>query len=148
LPALVRGMFVDVKIQTQPKRALVLLPKLAVRPGGQVWAFEADESLLSEKKISESMSTEVAQSLPKVVDWTVGRVRVFSGVKTISLVKVPDVENRDFENRDVASREFWVAEALEGVTPGVSLVTTPLANLIGDGTDQVRTPKQVEGIQP
>jgi len=132
-----------VKIQTQPKRALVLLPKLAVRPGGQVWAFEADESLLSEKKISDSMSTEVAQSLPKVVDWTVGRVRVFSGVKTISLVKVPDVENRD-----VASREFWVAEALEGVTPGVSLVTTPLANLIGDGTDQVRTPKQVEGIQP
>jgi hypothetical protein len=173
LPALVRGMFVDVKIQTQPKRALVLLPKLAVRPGGQVWAFEADESLLSEKKISESMSTEVAQSLPKVVDWTVGRVRVFSGVKTITLVKVPafensdvensdvensdvensdvensDVENRDDENRDLASREFWVAEALEGVTPGVSLVTTPLANLIGDGTDQVRTPKQVEGIQP
>jgi sirohydrochlorin ferrochelatase len=74
------------------------------------------------------------------------------------LVKVPafensdvenrDDENRDDENRDVASREFWVAEALEGVTPGVSLVTTPLANLIGDGTDQVRTPKQVEGIQP
>jgi hypothetical protein len=114
------------------------------------------------------MSTEVAQSLPKVVDWTVGRVRVFSGVKTITLVKVPafensdvensdvensdvensDVENRDDENRDLASREFWVAEALEGVTPGVSLVTTPLANLIGDGTDQVRTPKQVEGIQP
>jgi len=153
LPALVRGMFVDVKIQTQPKRALVLLPKLAVRPGGQVWAFEADESLLSEKKISDSMSTEVAQSLPKVVDWTVGRVRVFSGVKTISLVKVPDVENRDDENRDlasrdVASREFWVAEALEGVTPGVSLVTTPLANLIGDGTDQARAPKQVEGFQP
>jgi hypothetical protein len=99
------------------------------------------------------MSTEVAQSLPKVVDWTVGRVRVFSGVKTISLVKVPDVENRDVENRDVenrgvASREFWVAEALEGVTPGVSLVTTPLANLIGDGTDQARAPKQVEGVQP
>ena len=138
LPALVRGMFVDVKIQTQPKRALVLLPKLAVRPGGQVWAFEADESLLSTKKISESMSTEAAQALPKIVDWTVGRVKVVSGIKTISLVRVPDLDNK----------EFWVAEAIEGVAPGVSLVTTPLANLIGDGTDQAKAPKQVLGSQP
>ena len=116
----------------------MLLPKLAVRPGGQVWAFEADESLLSTKKISESMSTEAAQALPKIVDWTVGRVKVVSGIKTISLVRVPDLDNK----------EFWVAEAIEGVAPGVSLVTTPLANLIGDGTDQAKAPKQVLGSQP
>jgi multidrug efflux pump subunit AcrA (membrane-fusion protein) len=138
LPALVRGMFVDVKIQTKPKRSLVLLPKLAVRPGGQVWVFEPDESLMSGKKISETVSESAAENLPTVLDWTAGRVRVVNGVKTINVVRVPTLENR----------EYWVAEAIEGLQVDSLLVTTPLANLIGDGTDQVKAPKAMKGSNP
>lgn len=138
LPALVRGMFVDVKIQTKPKRALVLLPKLAVRPGGQVWMFEPDEGLLSGKSVRESANKEGAESLPTILDWTAGRVRVISGVKTINVVRVPALQDR----------EYWVAEAIEGVPVGSLMVTTPLANLIGDGTDQVKAPKATNGSNP
>lgn len=138
LPALVRGMFVDVKIQTKPKRSLVLLPKLAVRPGGQVWVFEPDETLISTKKLSESVSNAAAETLPTVLDWTAGRVRVVNGVKTISVVRVPILENR----------EYWVAEANDGLRVDSMLVTTPLANLIGDGTDQVKAPKATKGNNP
>ncbi len=138
LPALVRGMFVDVKIQTKPKRSLVLLPKLAVRPGGQVWVFEPDETLISTKKLSESVSNAAAETLPTVLDWTAGRVRVVNGVKTISVVRVPILENR----------EYWVAEANDGLRVDSMLVTTPLANLIGDGTDQVKAPKARKGSNP
>ena len=36
-PALVRGMFVTVKIHAQPQAQLVRIPEKAVRPGKRVW---------------------------------------------------------------------------------------------------------------
>ncbi len=40
LPALVRGMFVDVIIAAKPSRVLLLVPKLGVKPGNIIWKFE------------------------------------------------------------------------------------------------------------
>jgi multidrug efflux pump subunit AcrA (membrane-fusion protein) len=36
-PALVRGMYVSVKIHTKPESSLLKVPEVAVRPGGRLW---------------------------------------------------------------------------------------------------------------
>lgn len=131
LPALVRGMFVEVAIKTKPKRSLVLVPKLALRPGGQVWRFDSDPAMLVSKPTTEQagpISEKKKDYGVRLSDWEVGRVKVFSGVNSISLVRVPEAGNA----------EYWVAEADEHLTPGTRIVVSPLANLIGDGNDRVR----------
>ncbi len=42
--ALVQGMFVDCRIHTRPRRSLILVPKLALRPGNQVWEIVKEDS--------------------------------------------------------------------------------------------------------
>ena len=147
LPALVRGMFVDVKIKTKPRRQLVLIPKLALKPGGLLWVFESDNSDSSTGSASKSESQESLRppsldlNLSNPDDWVLGQVKVVSGIKTIRVSKVPHL----------GDREYWVAEADDRLKPGSKLITTPLANLIGDGTDKVRTAKSSmvqEGTNP
>jgi multidrug efflux pump subunit AcrA (membrane-fusion protein) len=131
LPALVRGMFVDVAIKTKPKRALVLIPKLALRPGGQVWRFDSDPAMLVSKSPAQEPNKPTEQKKEdgaKLSDWEVGRVKIFGGVNSISLVKVPEAGNS----------EFWVTEANENLTPGTRIIVSPLANIVGDGNDRVR----------
>lgn len=139
LPALVRGMFVDVKIKTKPRRPLVLIPKLALKPGGQLWSFEPQSSELKGETVPAAPMSELNLSNPE--DWVVGNVKVIGGVKTIRISRVPHL----------GDREYWVAEADERFGPGTKLVTSPLANLIGDGSDKVRTAKSNmanEGTSP
>jgi multidrug efflux pump subunit AcrA (membrane-fusion protein) len=133
LPALVRGMFVDVKIMTKPRRPLVLIPKLGLKPGGQLWTFKPEVSQGISQIQSSNVGPDLNMSNPE--DWQVGRIEVIGGIKTIRISKVPHL----------GDREYWVAEADQRVSPGVKLVTSPLANLIGDGTDKVRTAKSNMG---
>jgi multidrug efflux pump subunit AcrA (membrane-fusion protein) len=131
LPALVRGMFVEVAIQTKPRRSLVLIPKLALRPGGQVWRFDSDPAMLVSKSKTqeESMPAESKKEDGiRVSDWEVGRIKIYGGVNSISLVRIPDSGNA----------EYWVAEANENLVPGTRAIVSPLANIIGDGNDRVR----------
>jgi multidrug efflux pump subunit AcrA (membrane-fusion protein) len=131
LPALVRGMFVDVKIQTKPKQSLILIPKLGLKPGGQLWTFEPQAA--SDVQSQGAEKTVVPDlNLSNPDDWVIGKVKVLQGIKTIRMLRVPHL----------ADGEYWIAEAAEGLTPGTMLVTSPLANLIGDGSDKVRTAKQ------
>ncbi|MEI6525166.1 MAG: HlyD family efflux transporter periplasmic adaptor subunit [Planctomycetota bacterium] len=139
LPALVRGMFVDVKIQTKPRRSLVLIPKLALKPGGQVWAFEPEATDTQNQASKGTVATDLNLSDP--ADWLVGKVKIVTGIQTIRLSKVPHL----------GDREYWIAEASEGIPTGSKLITSPLANLIGDGSDKARTAKSTmanEGINP
>ncbi|MBM3963999.1 MAG: hypothetical protein FJ308_02880 [Planctomycetes bacterium] len=130
LPALVRGMFVDVAIKTIPKQALVLLPKLALKPGGQVWKFEHDPSILSSSSDSKSGTADIdsALNLPKLEEWDAGRVKILGGIRTVSLIRVPAFWNE----------EYWVAEAKNELKIDEKLIVSPLSNLIGDGNDKVR----------
>jgi multidrug efflux pump subunit AcrA (membrane-fusion protein) len=131
LPALVRGMFVDVKIQTKPKQSLILIPKLGLKPGGQLWTFEPQAT--SDVQAQGAEKTVVPDlNLSNPDDWVIGKVKVLQGIKTIRILRVPHL----------ADGEYWIAESAEGLTPGTMLVTSPLANLIGDGSDKVRTAKQ------
>jgi hypothetical protein len=64
----------------------------------------------------------------RVSDWEVGRIKIYGGVNSISLVRIPDSGNA----------EYWVAEANENLVPGTRAIVSPLANVIGDGNDRVR----------
>lgn len=131
LPALVRGMFVEVAIKTKPRRSLVLIPKLALRPGGQVWRFDSDPAMLVSKPATGEagpINEKKKENGVRLSDWEVGRVKVFGGVNSISLIRVPEAGNA----------EYWVAEADDYLAPGTRIIISPLANLIGDGNDRVR----------
>jgi len=64
----------------------------------------------------------------KIDDWSAGRIKVQNSVKVISLIKLPDN----------AKEEFWIAEAREGLEPNTLTVVSPMATLIGDGSDKAR----------
>jgi multidrug efflux pump subunit AcrA (membrane-fusion protein) len=154
--ALVRGMFVDCVIHTNPRRPLALLPKLAFRPGNQVWQFVADDTVLTapakkdsgDKKISanesdgekatiasaEAKSANMAE--PKTAtkaplnpkDWKTGRLKIIDDVRVI----------RPYRSSSSPREEFWVIESQPSLKAGDVVITTPLATLQGDGSDLVR----------
>jgi multidrug efflux pump subunit AcrA (membrane-fusion protein) len=130
LPALVRGMFVDCSIQTKPSRSLILIPKLALKPGNQLWQFAANKALVANEP-SESNQKETASDLKpklKLDEWSSGNVRIIKDVKVISTIRLPNDR----------LLEYWIAEARPDLMPGNLAIVTPLANMIGDGTDKAR----------
>ena len=46
--ALVRGMFVKVKLLVEPQTPMVVIPAEALKPGNRVWQFSPDEAVLDE----------------------------------------------------------------------------------------------------
>lgn len=151
LPALVNGMFVDLAIHTQPSRSFVLLPKLALLPGNQVLTFQIDSDLIRDESASEKGKQEDAPSgqqegslAPKklaakseelginVGEWEPGRIQVVNGVKVIRTVRPFGPEGE----------EYWVAESNPLLAPGGLTVVSPMATLIGDGSDTARFQKK------
>lgn len=43
---LVRGMFVSVRLQIQPTTPLLAIPSVAIQPGGRIWQFILDDTVL------------------------------------------------------------------------------------------------------
>ena len=43
---LVRGMYVNVRLQIRPQKPLVAIPSLAIQPGNRVWQFIPDDSAI------------------------------------------------------------------------------------------------------
>ena len=138
LPALVSGMFVDISIHTQPLNSLILVPKLALKPGNQIWTFQKDSSIIANEDTEEGISP-VSEAAPvsskasykpqiNIDDWSAGRIKVESSVKVISLIKLPED----------SKEEYWIAETREGLEPNTLTVVSPMATLIGDGTDKAR----------
>lgn len=139
LPALVRGMFVQCQIHTIPPKNVVLIPKMALKPGNQLWKFEQDDSLIAPEEPAATEDLEQSQEVesskveknaalsldPK--DWRAGRVIVAGGINVANLIK-----------RGEDNSEYWVVEAGEKLKPNDLVVVSPLANLLGDGTDAVR----------
>lgn len=60
--ALVRGMFVRVRLQIQPQTPLVVIPAVAMRPGNRVWQFVEDAGVLESGTSGEAgAEAELAQ---------------------------------------------------------------------------------------
>ncbi len=68
LPALVRGMFVQCQIHTIPPKNVVLIPKMALKPGNQLWKFEQDDTLIAAEEPAAAETLEKSQEAesPKV----------------------------------------------------------------------------------
>jgi hypothetical protein len=140
LPALVRGMFVECSIHTNPPINTVLIPKLALKPGNLIWKFVPDQSLVAAEESSSPVSTtptdpatETTKSSKNVqvslnsAEWTAGRLQIVPDIKVINLIQ-------HGPNKD----EYWVVEGRDLLLAGDQVIISPLANVIGDGNDQVR----------
>lgn len=141
MPALVRGMFVECSIHTQPPHNTVLIPKLGLKPGNQLWKFVPDNSIVAaEAGTSATLEKIPAESTPETKkptknaqvsitpnEWTAGRLQVIPNVKVINLIQFGP-------NHD----EYWVAEGKDLLRTGDQVIVSPLANVLGDGNDQVR----------
>lgn len=55
-PALVRGMFVEVRINAQPRTSLVSIPDIAVRPGNRVWKISNGKLAVQPIKVARSVN--------------------------------------------------------------------------------------------
>ncbi|QDT11366.1 efflux RND transporter periplasmic adaptor subunit [Planctomycetes bacterium K23_9] len=65
--ALLRGMYVQVKLLIKPTTPLVVIPGTALQPGNRVWQFSPDESVLEipeaeQPKADEKRSAELAKN--------------------------------------------------------------------------------------
>ena len=54
--ALVRGMYVRIKLNIKPKTPLVVIPALAMKPGNRIWQFVPDDSVLDPPETGEKES--------------------------------------------------------------------------------------------
>ncbi len=146
--ALVRGMFVECAIHTKPKRRMLLVPKIAIRPGGQLWLFEPQPSFFPANSIKESVDSPAVDdgALPYAPDeasktdatalqpdaWAVGGLKVVSGLQLVRTFKLAQSRYSD----------YWVIEAHEELNPQDLVIVTPLATILGGGQDFVRYPKE------
>ncbi len=119
--ALVQGMFVDCRIHTRPRRSLILVPKLALRPGNQVWEIVKEDSNDVAVELDENSGKESNT-------WTRGKVRVLNGIRPIRTVRWPHHD----------SQEYWVADARDDLSEATLYIVSPVAGFIGDGSDQAR----------
>jgi multidrug efflux pump subunit AcrA (membrane-fusion protein) len=125
-PALVQGMFIDCHIHTQPRRPLMLLPKLALRPGNQAWIFVDDPNFL-EANGQDSPPTAPPVGALSLEEWVAGKVCPTSGLRPIRLLRLPGQD-----------AEYWVSEMQTDLSPETKFVISPVAGFIGDGSDQAR----------
>ncbi|MFO0922612.1 MAG: HlyD family efflux transporter periplasmic adaptor subunit [Pirellulales bacterium] len=118
LHALVRGMFVNCTIKTNPKREFTLIPKLALQPGNQVWFFEPEGS----------GDATVESGSAKDVHWKRGRLKIVKGIKAVRLYRDPQTPDQ----------EYWIVEQRPEFVANTLCVTSPLSSIIGDGSDKIR----------
>jgi hypothetical protein len=98
-----------------------LVPKLALRPGNQVWEILKEDSSESAVELDEKGSNESNT-------WTRGKVRVLNGVHPIRTVRWPSSD----------SQEYWVADARDDLSDASLYIVSPVAGFVGDGSDQAR----------
>ena len=119
--ALLRGMYVRVKLQVEPRTPLVVIPGTALQPGNRVWQFVKDDSVLDAEPSKESepesteepKTTDVADDATEesdepvfnAEDWSAGRVVAQNSVVPVDSLRFKDDEGSTTERR------FWVCEA-------------------------------------
>ena len=152
--ALVRGMYVRVKLKIKPKTPLVVIPAVALKPGNRVWEFIPDESVLQRKETEEASEEPATQPIgeprakakpaeekdeasvakePEFLpnDWRAGRVVVRDAITPINSIQIqqPDGVTADSDQR------LWVCEVRDQVFEGGAfVVTSPLAAVEKEGT--------------
>ncbi len=160
--ALLRGMFVTVVLHIEPRTPLVLIPSLAMQPGGRVWKFSLDPTVLQtppsvtaspDMAVSSGTpvqtvanttdsSTEKTDDSPPAFDiqnWKAGRVVVLDKVRPIESVMLPALPRADADQPAETMTKYWVCEAAgQLLEPGNFVVTSPLSAVSTDDPLPVR----------
>lgn len=133
--ALVRGMFVKVRLQIKPQTPLVAIPSLAIRPGNRVWHFTADSSVLaepSEQLVSVQTAEAEGSDESDVVEtsepaatpapnhpdfdpseWVPGRVQVLGNLTAVDALWIADPNaspNQAPADGLAESRRYWLCD--------------------------------------
>jgi len=152
--ALVRGMFVRVKLLIQPKTPLVVIPATAMRPGNRVWQFVEDATVLDlpavepttgdEADVSLKPATAKESSPPppdnmpdelpfNAADWLAGRVVIHEGISPVDTLRLSDDEaglEKELRMSTRGGRKYWVCAVGKGqIRGGDHLITSPLGDL-------------------
>ncbi|HBJ37976.1 MAG TPA: hemolysin D [Planctomycetaceae bacterium] len=159
--ALVRGMYVSVRLLIKPQTPLVAIPSDAIRPGNRIWQFSVDPSVLTEPLPGEpagggETASDNAPVAPTKIDpfdpamWTAGRVTVRGNLTPVDSLYLGESEentangSRTFGDKSMVrgQRRYWVCDVQgSGIVGGDYVVTSPLGELgpdLGDAALSVR----------
>lgn len=157
LPALVRGMFVDVIIAAKPSRVLLLVPKLGVKPGNIIWKFDPNSEAIPPVKTSpndqpkdkppvasaggeesgqgSSAGGPTAKPPLKPEEWDAGYLKILTKINVLHPFSISGPDGQE--------RSYWICEVNSGaVQAGDKVVVSPLSAMVGDGTDGLRVRKE------
>ncbi|KAA1257597.1 multidrug resistance protein MdtN [Rubripirellula obstinata] len=149
--ALVRGMYVRVKLLITPQTPLVVIPARAIRPGNRVFEFVHDESVLTPKEqptgndevvVAEDeteQTDETDETGEKEIetfdpdDWQAGRVVSRNSVTPINSMIVLNKNSNGDAGPDQGEEKLWVCEVgNRSVGPDSWVVVSPIGTVDGD----------------
>jgi multidrug efflux pump subunit AcrA (membrane-fusion protein) len=152
-PALLRGMYVRVRLLLRPQTPLVVIPAEAMQPGNRVLQFMPDESVLQVQPTENSAAVTPpgdagsadAGALTKQVDdrgefdplrWEPGRVVVRKSIHPVDSLRLA-TKVSDGDRRGSARKQtFWVCEVGDDALPAGSFV---IVSAMGDVDAQAPT---------
>jgi multidrug efflux pump subunit AcrA (membrane-fusion protein) len=165
--ALVRGMYVKVRLLIKPKTPLVAIPSLAIRPGNRVWHFKPDPSVLDDP-LPDQLAVDtvegaegqagdtgavVTDSAPASKDnfdptqWVPGRVTARGDLTAVDSLWIGDGIGENEARSNSAQpdqRRYWICDVRGGeLTGGDWVVVSPLGDFgrdLGDAPLSVRVP--------
>ncbi len=155
-PALVRGMYVRIKLLIKPKTDLVVIPARALQPGNRVFQFMPDEAVLTTSKDTEE-STESGADVAATDGfdagkWEPGKVLVRESVVPVDSLMLDAIPESMKPARDNVISQFdpanrlWVCEVQDStLTGGSYVVVSPLSG-IDDGALPVRADREGLGV--
>jgi hypothetical protein len=129
-------MFVDVILHLVPQRNFVLIPKLGLRPGNQLWKAQRSDGwkALVDPSASPAELPPNAETRDPMDRWEVGNLASVEHIEAVRTIQIPNPSG-------IGHSDFWIVESQEGLRGGELIVTSPLATVRGDGTDWVRWQK-------
>ena len=160
--ALLRGMFVRVKLLLKPNTNLVVIPGAALKPGNQVWEFMPDESVLNVppdetsddpalQDVAETKQSEEEQkdsTGPKadfnVDQWVAGKVIVRHSIYPVDSLSVSsdnsmasdedELSDDQFSSELGSEKRMWVCEIRhEDIGDSSFVVMSPLGSVDSEG---------------
>jgi multidrug efflux pump subunit AcrA (membrane-fusion protein) len=156
--ALVRGMYVRVKLLIQPKTRLVVIPAQALQPGNRVLQFVPDESVLNASAANVKMepgelvrtrltAVSTSDNAFQPTDWEPGRAilrkRPVTPVDSLQLNDAEIAKRMESDLQPGDYGQMWVCAVYEPeLTGGSYVVVSPLSLRENESEKPVRAKRE------
>ncbi len=151
--ALVKGMYVDVRLRLRPTQPLVVLPAESLKPGNRVWRFSTNLDLIggpiSSGSIEDAEPTDEQPSLTSSTEtfdptkWVPGDLVVLNTIRPVDEMPRGMVSGESGTPEDSLSK-MWICEVPDGsLTDGSYVVVSPLGDV---KTDQLPVRASAESV--